>query len=165
MAEAIVAGLEYEHGGREVSDGAVLDRYPVVAGGVVDAVIAGVEVVAAEHAVAVDRMAVQIELDVVPPDHDPASRAVGQVAVELRIAADRGTAADVACACLIGAEGQDRRHEQSKDHRPRQRERERQSASPGHRAMVHVGPRRSLASTRMRSKPALSRWPTPSVDG
>ena len=146
-AEAIVARLEYEYGGRKVSDGAVLDRDPVVAGGVVDAVIAGIELVAAEHAVTVDRVPVQIERDVVRPDHDPVARAVGQVAVELRIAADRGTAADVACACLIGAEGQESRDDQCKDHRPRQREREkeRESWSSGD------GARRSSTFARIRS--------------
>jgi hypothetical protein len=56
-AEAIAVRAERDDGGRELSNRAVLDRDPVVAGTVVHAEVAGVEVVAAEHAVTVDRVA------------------------------------------------------------------------------------------------------------
>ena len=68
-----------EYAGRKLPDRAVLDRDPVVAGRVVDAEITDILVGAPEHAVAVDRVAVQVELDVVGADHDAVARAVDQV--------------------------------------------------------------------------------------
>ena len=93
-AEAIVVCLSDEYARRKLPDPAALDRDSMVACRVVDPEIAHLLFGAAEHAVTVDRVAVQIELDVVRPDHDPATGAVDHIALQLRIARNRVAAAN-----------------------------------------------------------------------
>ena len=68
----------------ETAHGAVLDRHAGVAGDVGDAEVANsfVEAGPGRYAVAADRVAVQVERDVVRTDHDPVARAAGEIAVE-----------------------------------------------------------------------------------
>ena len=85
----------------EVADRASSDSDARVAGGVVDAKIAKVDVLrwaVAEHAVTVDGVAIEVKGDVVGSDNKPIGGAVDEVVVERRVRGDRCPA----CQCLAG---------------------------------------------------------------
>src|ERR671910_1374970 len=91
---------EVAHGAVPHGDAAVaVVEQPEVVG-----LLSGVAADSGGTRVAVDQVAVQIEGDVVCPDHDPVVRAVDEIAVERRVGRDRVAAADVARRRLTCAE-------------------------------------------------------------
>ena len=65
-----------------------------MAGSVVHSEIAGVQLLAADHAVTVDRVAVEIERDVVGTDHEPVAGTVDEIALQPSVLGDRLAALD-----------------------------------------------------------------------
>ena len=99
-----------EHTDIEFPDRATRDGDAAVAGPVVDAVVAArVSGAAVVLVVAVNGVAVEVELDVVGPDHEPVADTVGEVVVQGRIPGDRVTATPTVLA-TAGAPPSDRTH-------------------------------------------------------
>jgi hypothetical protein len=93
--DSVSAPAEHGDADIEAAHGPARDRHTGVACVVGDAEVANpfVEARAGRDAVTADRVAVQVERDVVRTDHDPVARAVGEIAVELRIGIDDRAAA------------------------------------------------------------------------
>src|SRR5919106_778150 len=69
--------------------------------------------------VTIDRVAVQIQGDVVCPDHDAVVRTVDEVAVKRRVGGDRGAAVEVARPCSGAANDLEASHHKGDDHNHR----------------------------------------------
>jgi hypothetical protein len=114
-----VSRFEHEHAKAEARDRAVLDRDAVVA------VVGNPEVAELlrtrvdQRAVTAERVAVQIEGDVVGADHDPVVRAVEKVAVERRVGGDRLAAAGLLASGLGAAQSHEGNDREGHDHRNR----------------------------------------------
>src|SRR6476659_5494846 len=115
--QAGAAGLEGDDARLEVADRAVLHGHPPATfEGNPDVAKISVGIAAGIGGpVSVDRVAVQVERDVVRPDEDADFGAVDEVLMELRVGGDRVAAAHVGCMRWAAAEAHDGSRREGQD--------------------------------------------------